>query len=776
MKTKNHQTTESPNVMVVLACFVAALVIMAAFFTSRNGWVDELGFWNPPYMLQHFGKLTFPAFLGPAYFDLPVITNPPLHTLAIGLLLRLGFGMYYAEAMPAVLLYLLAVIVALRAAFPAAVKLGLLFSIGYLMSAGDTLVLTFGTRPEGELHAAWLCGLLLLEAGRLANWNRASLAAGAFLLTWASGLHYYAGTAALGVLVYAIFLVRALPWREARSRLAALALGGCVVGIPYCVLYLAPHYTEILSVIREQQGSGGITAALHRHFEIYRDWVRLGRPPALIRAAMATGIPLVVYTTAILGVIRSTRVMALAALPLQAGLLLLARHKLDYYLIHETALFAAAAAMGALSLAEWLARRAPGFTLRILGPVAAIGLAAVVVAASPLLKNAEISTRPRIHELEVARAAAREILGAGARVGSSWGEWYASGGSHWYNTQLDLQLGRLAFDPPRYFANFDAVVDCPDFCVGSGDSAPSKWFADGTLKLRGFYFGESNDQLQFVLLSAQPPQTLVGYASRRGHLYRFQQDTVGGYDVVSAVCPIADDLGQWGWSRSWPGVFSTVLQMPRNSPDVGKLLMTVAMPRFSEGPGLWIKSACRTLSTVPVSLLPADRASLVERARRQDPAMRFYRNIDEIPGYQGVGLPAGAAAPAGLVPVANVIDPASLHAESGAYLVSGRLVTIPRMGGFSGSIAVPRANSMNGPAWLQLSLRVIHGRVGVLAWNAVSGSVLAQSLAIEAASDPQTIAVRVPDFHAVTHIILTNESFTRAQLEVQSAAVLVAPE
>ena len=77
------------------------------------------------------------------------------------------------------------------------------------------------------------------------------------------------------------------------------------------------------------------------------------------------------------------------------------------------------------------------------------------------------------------------------------------------------------------------------------------------MKLRGFYFGETNDQLKFVLLGvAQPPQ-LVGYASRNGQLYRFQQEPGGSYDVISAVCPVSKDVGldYWGWYRDWPSAF-----------------------------------------------------------------------------------------------------------------------------------------------------------------------------------------------------------------------------
>jgi hypothetical protein len=225
------------------AWFVAVLVLVAAYGIDRGGWVDELGFQNPPYMLAHFGKLTFPSYIAGWFFDQPVITHPPIHTYLIGTLCRMGLTIYYAEATPTVLLFLLAILCIVRGAFPDAVKLGLLFSVGYLMAAANSMPWTemFGTRPEGHVHAAWFCGLVLLESGRLDKWNWRSLAAGAFLLTWASGTHYYAGFSFLGVLVYAVWAVLSLGWEAATPRLVALGVGGCLFGIPYAVFYLWPY-------------------------------------------------------------------------------------------------------------------------------------------------------------------------------------------------------------------------------------------------------------------------------------------------------------------------------------------------------------------------------------------------------------------------------------------------------------------------------------------------------------------------------------------------------
>ena len=36
---------------------------------------------------------------------------------------------------------------------------------------------------------------------------------------------------------------------------------------------------------------------------------------------------------------------------------------------------------------------------------------------------------------------------------------------------------------------------------------------------------------------------------------------------------------------------------------------------------------------------------MVEQLRRTDPPMHFYRNLDQMPGYTGVGLPPSEVPP-----------------------------------------------------------------------------------------------------------------------------------
>jgi len=761
---------ERSKPVLLFACFVGLLILLSAFCTDRDGSIDELGFLNPPYMLAHFGKLTFPTYPHNAFFDLPVITHPPVHLTWIGLLWRAGFSIYYAEAIPTVLLFLLALAIVVRGAFPAAVKLGWLFSIGFLATTGDRLTLCFGTRPEGELLAAWLCGLLLLESGRLANWNRLRLFAGAFFLTWAAGVHYYAGAAFLGVAVYVAWAVRSLGWNRAKPLVAALCAGVCLFGLPYAALYLLPHCKEVYSAILANQGSGGVGASVGKHLAIYRQWAQSAYYPALIRKAMALGIPLMVFSTAILAAVPSTRGIALAALPLQLALFLFASHKMFYYMVHESVFFAAAVAIGLLSLTgylvtRWLRRLERGFAA-----VAAIVLAICLVTGSPMLANVRISFQARVHEVEVARAAGRRMLGRNARVGGRWMQWYSTGAEHWYDIEHDLLSPSLLFDLPTYLRNLDAIADCATF--GESDRIAA-WHADGALKLRGFYFGQTNEELRYVLLSSQPAGPVEGYAMGNGQLFRFQQNTAGSYEVLSAVC--SAEAGTW--YEPWNGIFSAAFPLPGKAGEPSLRLVAVLAPRSYMAPAGPVGRSCREVSRVRGTLMPEDWKELVAWSRHDDPLMHFYHNLDEMPGYTGVGLPPEAAPPPDTVRVENAIDLAAIEALRGArldYVPEARVTTPAPIGAFAAAIPVTHAGAVTTPCWVAMKLRVRAGRVGFAAFNPRTGIIARTQRAIAAAAEPQTVALPVPDFRDATQIIVFNDSMIRGQADILDAAILVA--
>jgi hypothetical protein len=766
--------------VLAFGCFVALLVLFAAYFTDRNGDMDELTFFNPSYMISHFGKWTYPGYAHRAFFDEPVITHPPLHVGLIGLLGRLGFTYYYAEATPTVFFFLLAILVILRGAFPPPVKLGLLFSIGFLMLTGETFAVSFGTRPEGELQAVWLAGLLLLESGRLDNWYHPKLFAGAFLLTWASGLHYYAGAAFLGVLVYIVWALSSLGWKSGWSRALALCAGGCLFGIPYATFYLVPYFKKIWSAIQANQGDRGFLVAVRTHLNWYRTWAHLEYIPALVRKPFGLGVPLLVFSTTALSLVRSTRGLALAALPLQLFIFALASHKLSGYFVHEVGLFAAAVGVGSLVLAERLWRRIPVARIQPLFlPVAAVLLALYLVVGNPALRAVIVSEEPHIHEADLARASARVILGPQARVAGRLGAWYSSGAAFWWDIESDM-LGTDPFNPTTYFSNFDAVAEYAHMSETTGNASISSWYASGALKLRGFYFGETNEQLQIVLLSATPPPQVIGYAARNHELYRFEEHPDGDYQVLSAVCPMTPELREDRWWNRWDGTFSSLLRLPQRNGDPAGFVVTVLAPRLLAEPAGWMGRSCRGIGKIRGTLLPADRKALVDSLRRGDTPIVFNRNMEELPGYTSQGLTQSMTPPAGTIRLNQVLALSGIQPATEKVRIERipqlRISTSLSGGAFAASIPVTHRESVPASCWVQLRLKVILGWIGFAAYNPRQGILARTPFPLLKSNQPLDVAVAIPDLHAATDIIIFNEGNTPGKVDVLDATVLVAPQ
>jgi hypothetical protein len=756
--------------VLLFACLVALLIFASAYLTERNGLVDEPGFLNPPYMMAHYGKLTFPTYPHGTFFDVPVVTHPPVHAGWIGLLWRIGLPPYYAEATPTVILFLLAILIIVYSRFPTPVKLGWLFSIGFLGTSGETMTLCFGTRPEGELLAAWFCGLLLLESGRLENWQSWRLFAGALFLTWASATHYYAGPAFLGVSVYVVWVVRSLGWKLAKPRVVAMFAGGCLFGIPYLVLYVLPYFKDIRAAIAGNQGEGGIGLSIQRHMAIYQFWVRELDHPLLIRRAMALGLPLCVLSTALLAAVRSTRGIALASLPLQLGLFLFAWHKMPYYFVHESVLFAAALAVAALALCQSLIARYLPKLGWLLPPVAVAVLCFCLISGSPMLAHADFSLRQRFDDTEVAQAAGRRIMGPHARVGGRWWSWDAAGAEHWYDVEHDLFLKETLLVPATYLSNLDAFEVC--YYEPNEQDLLHDWFADGKLKLRGFFFGQSNQHLRCLQLSPRQTSPLVGYAEWDDQLFRFQEEPSGSYAVLSAICPNGHD----DWHNPWIGSFSVALRIPDGPSGTPQWLMTALAPQAFTAPAGRIGQGCREISRTRGNLAPDDRRAIVEWARHNDAPIHFYHSLDEMPGYTGVGLPPEASAPPDAVRVENIVNLQGIEAANGARVERSpgiRVTTIPVPGGFSAVIPVHDAGTVKGPCWVVLNLRVREGRVGFGA-AAEGGTLLAHSPGIAPSPEPQSVALKVPDFRNVRNLIVFNQSRFAGQADILDAFVVVA--
>lgn len=747
--------------VLVFACFAAAWVAILAYGVVRGGGLDELTLYNPSYMVSHYGRAAYPVFYR---YDATII-HPPLHSGAIGLLNFLGFTWYYAEATPVALWFLLAIWVAVRGAFPVTVKLGLLFGIAFLMSVGPGLGFPyFGTRPEGHVEAAWLAGLLLLEDGRLKAWSSPRLFAGALALTWASSVHYYATAAIAGIAVYLVWCLKDLGWKRGWPRALALTAGALVFAVPYLAWYVLPHFREIVEWIRNQQGGGGVVVSIRSHFDLYALWAKGAAMPRLVAWPMASGIPLMAISTALLFAVRGTRGMALAALPLEATIFLLAAHKQPVYLIHEIAIFGAAVAVGALAGAEWLIGRwLPAKWRAAVPPVAAILFGLYLWPGNYRAAAGAISFKPRTNEAEVARAAVRRILGPHARVAGRMALWYSSGAEDYYNVQMDLNwVPDIRVDPLSLFENFDAVADYGNSSAET--HAPqratiSSAYADGALRLRGFYFSAADPDQQFVLLATQPVSAVQGYAILGGRLHRFDQHPDGDYELIAAACPDLPETPSERWASRWPGTASAVLYLPGPRPDGATNVVTILTPGSSQRASAEISRSCRELFRARGGVTAADTDALIRELRRQDTTIRFARNVEDVPGFRGISPPRDSMPPVGAVRVEGVLDLSAIRPEGPGSRLE-RLpqvrVTVPQgPGEYGAALPVSHAQLIPGTCWAQVRFRVLRGRVEL---SSVSGpnNLLGDSSQLYRTSEPRDVALKISNLGELTRILVRN--------------------
>jgi len=718
-----------------MAALIIWLLVIAAYFSDRRGGDDELGLFNPTYMDVQYGKATYPIY---GFYDsMPV--HPPIHYKAIAVFMRAGLTLYYAQATPTVLWLLLCIWLIVRSRFPSAVKVGLLFGVGltYLFFCNSAIELfakgpvgvgwgleLFGMRPEGELGGAWIAGLLLLEAGRQDRWSLSKLFAGAVVLTYAASLHYYGTAAVLGAAVYAASAWWELGWPRAKSAMGVIAAGCVLYGLAELILWVIPQHADILYMIRNTGAHEGILAAIREHVALYQYWASQSVGPSWLRLPFLLGLPVVLISTPVLIAMRSTRVLALAVLPLQLFLLLFAWHKHPYYFIHEIGLYGAAVAAGVLTLLNLVLRKMPGMAWK-----AAVGLAAAGwlgysswnLARS--LTGIALSLQPRVHEAEIARAAAREILGPNAKVASRLGLWYASGGADWFNVAPKLLWNTKLTTPEatRYLSHFDAIAESRHMSDATSNPAHKTlvwWYLDGDLRLRGFFFAAANNALSNLLFQFHAAAPVRGYALKAGRLFSFVERSAGDHELVVIVGPYGDRMTTFG-ERA---LFHDILPLPASGPGPQQALLAAVIgpdgPRWDET----TVPNCRVIQKIPLSLGDASTEVLVAKLRREDRPIRFHE-----PGVLASDRYIGGEAdldqsgfadppPPGAVPLTKAIRIEELAPAGGTAKVewgpSPLITAEPGMGSFAAAGPVHWSSSAGVAATIQIRAKVLKGCVG----------------------------------------------------------------
>jgi hypothetical protein len=614
------------------ACAAAVFlctVAVCALFVPRNGTGDELGLINPMYMLLRTGHMTYPVHY---MFDRMVV-HPPTHYAAVAMFARLGLPLYYAEALPTLLAAIGFAVVVSRSRLEPAFK--------FALFVGATMPLTFairqltalewfGMRPEGELLFWWLAGLVALEQARRTAWSPRWSAAGSLMLAYASSLHYYAAPALAGVIVYALAAARSDDgWRfGSRAVLSIVVPAGIVFGV-FALVFVLPNLTAIREFVAEKAGSPDARAGWTAHFDVYA----LAHGSSSLASNLMSAlddirVPAALLVLALLLPTARTRVFALAAAPVPLTVLF-ATAKHAYYLGHELSLLVTAIVLWLLRGAAWLSEHLPRRAAPVAFDLAAIVLLGVVITRSPVFSIAEISMQPRVHESEQARAAGQAMLGTNAIVGGSTASWYASGASGYYGIDPDLLFARLgSLDVRTYAQRFDALVQSPqmsDYTYNDRGANLASWYADGTLDLRGIYIAESNPVLSYWLLSGRHERPEVFFKRGEWLFHGIPSDN-GAHVFATLRCrEEPHDTGL---------LTKTMMKLP--PPGGGAVVLagldTVATMRAFIG--RHPECTARDAQNVTLSWV---RAGSLGRGLFDDPPMRFFRSLDQVPPRSSPG-------------------------------------------------------------------------------------------------------------------------------------------
>jgi hypothetical protein len=506
-------------------CTLDGLILAA--FSTRPLTDEEVGLYNPVYMLLETGRMTYPAH--GAYDGMYV--HPPVHYLVIAALQWLGVDLIHAAGIPPTLLLMLHCMNLLTSKFSTGEKV----AFALVPVAVLAMWVSFQTvRPELHLTIAVLTGFFLLEAGRIADWQRTRLVLGASLVAIGSAMHYFAMPAVLGVGVYVI----AASWRVTRPvaarRVGWLVAGPVVVYIALLIFFVLPLWPQIKQITAWGLGrSSGVSHAIgvtHRsyaEFASYCSIIENLNPFTCNLLALAIIKPLLLslvpaWFIALVGFVANprTRVLAFAIQPFCLATYLLNAHKmgnLGYFALELT--FAATAGVALLVYAAGMIQN-PTF-LRSVGVAALVGSSMILVA--PVARSPADAIRFTNKDMEISRAAGLSILGPNAGVGVSaisW--WYSPGATHLYYIWPDVfyPTDMSTFDY-GFFDNFDAVVlenRSGGLAYNKQGITLSSMTKEGKLQVKGFYIGRRARSgqrpygiLSYLLLQRQPAETIKGF-------------------------------------------------------------------------------------------------------------------------------------------------------------------------------------------------------------------------------------------------------------------------
>jgi hypothetical protein len=749
-----------------LTLLAAAALILASvlglWFTEQEPNLDDLGLFNPVHTYLRTGDMSYPIY---GMFETTIV-HPPTHYLVLAWLMRLtSLSVEGAAILPILAWLVVTAVLVVSSRFSVSAKFAFLFAafVGSVVWALPSFI-----RPDVHQATAWFAGLIALETGRLANWDWRRLGFGAALIGLSSALHYPASASIVAVGVYAVWAGISLGLRAARPAFVALAVGSGLVLVPYTALYLFPHWHEVTAFARlaNARGGGGWLAGFDQTREQYRylaDTSAGGRFLGVLAGPfLQNGIPVVFVTTPLLAIRRETRGIALASAPYLLFLLFYARGKSGYYYTPEFLLYFASVAYAALlvlgTALSWI-----GISQRALvRTIALAGLAGVAAAVSlepaTLRAGGDRSWAPIHRDMEIARAAGSAMLPRNALVGTNdIGLWYITGGTrvHYFTTDVNPIQDLSQLNLRAYLNRFDAIAEAryDNWATFNRQrEAIPDWYADGLLRVRGFYFGDRRSkpltQMGYLLLSVRKTP-IEGYAFRGRQVHHFRP-VAGGTHVFSvAICgsdtpPATQYLVPWQLLTPLPG---TTYPPTDSTRTIVSHLVSQARYRQTIRPLL--RRSCDIRHEVS---LQAETESVDDFLRR----WRLRKGYDDVKVVQQVRAEnALYAPPRAAVPLRNGVRLAPTPAPT-ARVIRKRLgflqLATPSQQ-YAQVLTVPLPREARRRRWLKLHARVLEGRIGICVLDLEGqGCLLRRSLADDKPSGPAYLPVPPTNHRLVLYV------------------------
>jgi len=577
----------------LVAIAVFGMVVIWSFFLERRIYFDDFGLFNPIYTFVVNDVISYPAHNN---FE-NMLVHPPTNYILKGFFIKQGIPIPYALSLPAFILLLTIIVLVLKSKFSIDVKMGLLF--GGLAGSMIAWVLLFAgggvggagglgaSRPDLEFAFALFAGLIALESGRINNWDLKRLAIGAFLLTYASGIHYPAMFSFMGIIVYLGFALKVN--RSHGKRVAIIILLGVLVfAIPFFLLWVIPDFEDITAWLATPSFKpadipmGALEAHIATYEAIFNTFSQ-SIVASILFFPLKIGIPVVLISTLILFVRKETRLMAIAALPTQLFVLLILEWNQDHslYYFPELILYSSAIVILAIVAIRFLVAKANRFWPKwntLVNPLIAIGLVVLLIFGTGI-QHAELTTQPRPDELTIARAAGKSIVGQDALVGLQGGKTYIYGESHWVNlVPYVVQTNNFPSNATGFFSKFDAIgIDSLFSYVADNPHNKSliSYYIDQTLELKGFYFSSRhNPTLSYMLFNTDQSTPIEGYALLKDwSVIHFEEKESGNYVFVTAVCDGGDYLPG---ANLIPSLFDNAYLLPGRQTNLKVFISTAS--------------------------------------------------------------------------------------------------------------------------------------------------------------------------------------------------------